>query len=188
VSVLSVVDKAFGAQTGVLQRLIIHVFHKHMESSPTLRDYVLAIIKLGSKGGEFRYKTKIHKIIFLITQEFGLKIATFIPYHFGPWSPEVDDVLNELIREGLLKLDVSTREEIDGAKHTGKVYSFRFTKSGEVEARRALAVIQPEIRKRIEELAKWDLWKLIGYVYVRYPHYATHSAIADDELRVTQDR
>jgi hypothetical protein len=99
----------------------------------------------------------------------------------------VDDVLNELIREGLLELDVSTREEIDGAKHTGKVYSFRITKRGEVEARRALAVIKPEIRKRIEELAKWDLWKLIGYVYVKYPHYATHSAIADDELRVTQN-
>jgi uncharacterized protein YwgA len=159
-----------------------------MESKPTLRDYVLAIIKLGSKGGEFRYKTKIHKIVFLITQEFGLKMASFIPYHFGPWSPEVDDVLDELIGEELLKLDVATREEIDGAKHTGKVYSFRITKSGELETRRALALIPPEIRRRIEELAKWDLWRLIGYVYVRYPHYATHSAIADDELRVTQDR
>jgi uncharacterized protein YwgA len=71
------------------------------EFSPTLRDYVLTIIKLGCKGGEFRYKTKIHKIIFLITQEFGLKIATFIPYHFGPRSPEVDDVLNELNKRGI---------------------------------------------------------------------------------------
>jgi hypothetical protein len=40
----------------------------------------------------------------------------------------------------------------------------------------------PEIRRRMEELARWDPWRLIGYV--RYPHCAGRSAAADDELRM----
>jgi hypothetical protein len=44
----------------------------------------------------------------------------------------------------------------------------------------------PEIRRHAEELARWDLWRLIGYV--RYPHCASRSATADDELRTAQGR
>jgi len=85
-----------------------------------------------------------------------------------------------------LKPDAAIREEIDGAKHTGKAYSLRLTRSGEPEARRALALMTPEIRRHAEELARWDLWRLIGYV--RYPHCASRSATADDELRTAQGR
>jgi hypothetical protein len=95
------------------------------EGGPSLRGYVLSIIKLGSKGGEFRYRTRIHKITFLIAQEFGLGIASFLPYHFGPWSPEVNDVLAELAEEGLVRQRAAICEEIDGAKHAGKAYSLR---------------------------------------------------------------
>jgi uncharacterized protein YwgA len=71
---------------------------------------------LGSRGGEFRYRTRIHKIAFLIAQEFGLRIASFLPYHFGPWSPEVHDALAELAEEGLVRQRAAICEEIDGAR------------------------------------------------------------------------
>jgi hypothetical protein len=34
----------------------------------------------------------------------------------------------------------------------------------------------------MKELLKLSLWELIGYVYVRYPEYATRSAYADELL------
>jgi len=39
------------------------------------------------------------------------------------------------------------------------------------------------VYKYVEEWVKWDVFRLIGYVYVRYPYFASHSATADDELR-----
>jgi uncharacterized protein YwgA len=182
---LHAVDKAWDAAMNVLQYLIARIFHTHMESNLTLRDYVLAIIKLGSSGGVFRYKTKIHKILFILAQEFeelnNLR-SDFIPYHFGPWSYEVEFTIKELMRLGFLEEKLDERDEIDGLQHTGYVYAYRLTRAGQVLAEDAAKKLSPKIRKRIKELLKLNLWTLIGYVYVRYPEYATRSVIADDEL------
>jgi uncharacterized protein YwgA len=156
-----------------------------MESNLTLRDYVLATIKLGSSGGVFRYKTKIHKILFVLAQEFeelsNLR-SDFIPYHFGPWSYDVEFTIKELIRLGFLEEKLDERDEIDGLQHTGYVYAYRLTRAGQVLAEDAVKKLSPKIKKRIKELLKLNLWTLIGYVYVRYPEYATRSMIADEEL------
>ena len=182
---LHAVDKAWDAAMNVLQYLIARIFHTHMESNLTLRDYVLAIIKLGSSGGVFRYKTKIHKILFILAQEFeelnNLR-SDFIPYHFGPWSYEVEFTIKELMRLGFLEEKLDERDEIDGLQHTGYVYAYRLTRAGQVLAEDAAKKLSPKIRKRIKELLKLNLWTLIGYVYVQYPEYATRSVIADDEL------
>jgi uncharacterized protein YwgA len=182
---LHAVYKGWDAAMNVLQYLIARIFHTHMESNLTLRDYVLAIIKLGSSGGVFRYKTKIHKILFVLAQEFeelnNLR-SDFIPYHFGPWSYEVEFTIKELMRLGLLEEKLDERDEIDGLQHTGHVYTYRLTRAGQVLAEDAVKKLSPKIKKRIKELLKLNLWTLIGYVYVRYPEYATRSVIADDEL------
>jgi uncharacterized protein YwgA len=157
-----------------------------MESNLTLRDYVLAIIKLGSsRDGEFRYKTKIHKILFILAQEFeelSWLRNNFIPYHFGPWSYDVEFKIRELVRLGFLEEKLDERDEIDGLRHTGYVYAYRLTRAGRVLAEDAVKKLSPKIKKRIKELLKLNLWTLIGYVYVRYPEYATRSVLADDEL------
>jgi uncharacterized protein YwgA len=157
-----------------------------MESNLTLRDYVLAIIKLGSsRDGEFRYKTKIHKILFILAQEFeelSWLRSDFIPYHFGPWSYEVEFTIKELMRLGFLEEKLDERDEIDGLQHTGYVYAYRLTRAGRVLAEDIVKKLSPKIKKRMEELLKLNLWELIGYVYVRYPEYATRSVIADEEL------
>jgi len=97
-----------------------------------LRGFVLVTIRLGSRRDIFCCRTKIHKVVFLASQEF----ASFILYHFGPWSPEVHDELRKLEDEKLLIQKASTRTV---AGYTAKAYLLRLTKRGKAEARRAAA-------------------------------------------------
>ena len=80
-------------------------------------------------------------------------------------------------------MEAEVCERIDGAEHAGRVYVLRLTGEGKRGARRALAAMPAEIRRRIAELAKWDVWRLVGYVYVRFPQFTSRSAAADDGLR-----
>jgi len=149
------------------------------------RDCVLAAVKLGSRSGIFRYKTKIHKTLFILAQEFeelSQLRSDFIPYHFGPWSYEIEFTIEELVHLGFLEESVDKLDVIDGLKHTGYVYTYRLTRAGRVLAERAVEKLSPKVRKRMKELLKLTVWELIGYVYVRYPEYATRSVLTDDEL------
>ena len=149
------------------------------------RDCVLAAVKLGSRSGIFRYKTKIHKTLFILAQEFeelSQLRSDFIPHHFGPWSYEIEFTIEELVHLGFLEERVNKVDEVDGLKHTGYVYTYRLTRAGRVLAERAVEKLSPKVRKRMKELLKLTVWELIGYVYVRYPEYATRSVLTDDEL------
>jgi hypothetical protein len=154
-------------------------------SVATVRDYVLAVIKLGSRGGVFKYKTKIHKVLFILAQEFeelSWLRNDFIPYHFGPWSYEIEFEIEYLTHLGLLEERVDRLDVIDGLKHAGYVYCYRLTRAGRVFAERAVKELSSKVKKRMKELLKLSLWELIGYVYVRHPEYASRSVYADDEL------
>ncbi len=157
--------------------------------SATVRRCVLAAVKLGSSGGVFRYKTKIHKVLFILAQEFeelSLLHNDFIPYHFGPWSYEVEFEIKTLVHLGFLEERVDKLDEIDGLKHTGYVYCYRLTRAGKVLAERAVKKLSPKVEKRMKELLKLGVWELIGYVLVRYPEYTSRSVYADDELLPTR--
>jgi len=158
-----------------------------MESdrSAAVRDYVLAVVKLGSRGGVFRYKTRIHKTLFVLAQEFeelSWLRNDFVPGHFGPWSYEIEFEVEYLAHLGLLEDRVDRQDVIDGLKHTGYIYYYRLTRAGRVFAGRAVKELSPKIKKRMKELLNLSLWELIGYVYVRYPECASRSVYADDEL------
>jgi uncharacterized protein YwgA len=151
----------------------------------TVRNYVLAVVKLGSSRGVFRFKTRIHKVLFLLAQELeelSWLRSDFIPYHFGPWSYEVEFVIRELVRLGFLEENVEKMDLIDGLRHTGYVYTYRLTRRGRLLAEAALDKINPSVKKRMKRLLKLSIWELIGYLYVHYPDYVTISVSADDEL------
>ncbi len=166
------------------------IFHECVKpDQPLVRDCILAAVKLGSKGGVFMYKTKIHKVLFVLAQEFEELIplrGDFIPYHFGPWSYEVEFEIKYLVHLGFLEERVDKLDEIDGLKHMGYVYTYRLTRVGKVLAERAVKKLSPGVRKRMKELLKLSVWELIGYVLVRHPEYASQSAYADDELLPTR--
>jgi len=148
-----------------------------------VRDYVLVAVKLGSRRGVFRYKTRIHKTLFILAQEFeelSWLRSDFIPYHFGQWSYEVEFAIRELVRLGLLEEEVAKLDEIDGLRHTGYVYTYRLTRAGRVLAESAIKKLSPRIKKKMKELLRLSLWELIGYAYVRYPD--SRSIFTDDEL------
>ena len=51
--------------------------------------------------GEVEGRTKLQKIIFLGQEEMGLeKIFDFDEYHYGPYSEELTDVLEQMIWSG----------------------------------------------------------------------------------------
>ncbi len=153
--------------------------------SAIVRDYVFAVIKLGSRGGIFRYKTRIHKVLFVLAQEFEELSPLrndFIPYHFGPWSYEVEFEIKYLVRLGFLEEKLEKQDEIDGLRHTGYVYAYHLTRAGRVLAEQAVKKLSPKIKKRMKELLELSVWELIGYVLVRYPEYASRSVHVDDEL------
>jgi hypothetical protein len=157
--------------------------------SAVVRDYVLAIIKLGSKGGAFRYKTRMHKVLFILAQEFeelGWLRNDFVPGHFGPWSYEVEFEIRYLVRLGLLKERLDELDEIDGLKHAGYVYTYRLTRAGRVLAGDIVEKLSPKIKKRMKELLNLSVWELIGYVLVRYPEYVSRSIYVDGELLPTR--
>jgi len=150
-----------------------------------VRDYVLVAVKLGSRRGVFWYKTRMHKTLFILAQEFeelSWLRSDFIPYHFGPWSYEVEFAIRELVRLGLLEEEVVKLDEIDGLRHTGYVYTYRLTRAGRALAESAVKKLSPRIKKKMKELLRLSLWELIGYAYVRYPECASRSVFADDEL------
>jgi hypothetical protein len=153
--------------------------------SEAVRNYVLAAIKLGSRGGVFRYRTRIHKVLFILAQEFkelDRLRGGFIPGHFGPWSYEVEFATAELTRMGFLEEEAVKLDEIDGLRHAGYVYYYSLTRAGRVLAEDAVKRLSPQIKKRMKELLKLSLWELIGYVYVRYPEYVSRTVHLDDEL------
>jgi hypothetical protein len=162
--------------------------YMELDRSEVVKDYVLAVIKLGSKDGVFRYKTRIHKVLFILAQEFkelDWLRNDFVPGHFGPWSYEVESATIALTRLGFLEEKVVKLDEIDGLKHTGYVYTYSFTRAGRVLAEDAVKKLRSEVRRKMKELLKLSIWELIGYVYVRHPEYATRSVYADDELLPT---
>ncbi len=153
--------------------------------SMVVRDYVLAVIKLGSRRGVFQYKTRIHKVLFVLAQEFeelSPLRGDFIPYHFGPWSYEVEFEIKYLVRLGFLEERLDKLDEIGGLKHSGYVYTYRLTRAGRVLAESAVKKLSPKIKKRMKKLLKLSVWELIGYVLVRYPEYTSRSVHVDDEL------
>jgi len=149
-----------------------------------VKDCVLAAVKLGSgRGGVFRYKTRVHKILFLLAQEFeelrDLR-GDFIPHHFGPWSYEVEFAVRALVRLGFLEEKLEEHSEIDGLPHAAYAYAYRLTRAGRALAGPAVKRLSPKIKKKMKELLKLDLWTLIGYV--KHPEYASRSVFADVEL------
>jgi hypothetical protein len=159
------------------------------DRSLIVRDYVLAVVKLGTRGGVFRYKTRVHKVLFVLAQEFeelSWLRSDFIPYHFGPWSYEVEFEIKYLVHLGFLEEKLDKLDEIDGLKHAGYVYTYRLTRAGRVLAGDIVEKLSPKIKKRMKELLKLSVWELIGYVLVRYPKYVSQSIYVDGELLPTR--
>jgi len=89
----------------------------------------LLMMLFKASGGKVNSKTKIQKEIYLISIKLGIDLK-FKPHYYGPYSPEVEQGLDELIGAGFIGM---TRKffgiDIDRGFEF-KRYDFEFTESG----------------------------------------------------------
>jgi uncharacterized protein len=112
--------------------------------------------------GEVDGRTKLQKIVFLGQQELGLKkIFDFNEYYYGPYSEELTDILEQLIRSGDIIENIEMHD--DYVKYTYHLSKF----TGIPDE----TVIPENIMDSLKRLSGVPRKKIIDYVYRKYlPH------------------
>lgn len=144
---------------------------------PTKEEFLLAILHFG-KG--VYGKTKLQKLAFLVQREMagGLFDDTFDfqPYYYGPFAPEIYEVVESLEGEDLISVR-ERRTEKDG--DVVLAHDYELTPEGEEEAAEFLDSLpdddQAQVRKLVEAHNFRSLAKLLEYTYEEYPEMAERS-------------
>lgn len=136
-------------------------------------------------GEEIRGKTRLMKLIFLLTKEGGLekvinKQTTFKPYRFGPFDVEVYDAIDALKALGVIEekspteMRFQTVEEIDEDYDADTVY--KLTSSGIAKVQKIVNQLPADIFRKISNYktiyGRKPLVEILHYVYGKYPEYA----------------
>lgn len=141
--------------------------------SPRTR-WILALLLQGE--GNQRYnkpvvgRTRLIKELFVLKMAYGLKEIEyeFIPYWYGPFSPEVYADLEELKHDGVL-------DAREGAG--GEVFSL--TPAGVRTAQETVAGFASAVLERIrdckERFNPMPFEDFVAYVYERWPEYTTRA-------------
>jgi len=142
-----------------------------------VRDLVLLIIGL---LGKVRGTTRLHKIAFLAVKEGGIDVnAEFIPHFYGPWSPDIQKALNELVEARIINVTIDETGIQD--ESPPKIYSL--TENGKKILKVTLARMSREELLRLKFIMRrygfMPLTYLLTYIYTRYPEYTKVSIIRD---------
>ncbi len=120
-----------------------------------------------------RGKTRLQKLLFLLTSKFNLKNnLNFQPNRYGPFSSNLNEEIKNLMDQGLIK-ETNDRE----SKELGYLYTINDQKQEEINkkiAKMDSSVIN-KLHEIVEEFGKMPLNKLLKYVYQRYPEFTTKS-------------
>ncbi|VVB84943.1 Uncharacterised protein [uncultured archaeon] len=144
-----------------------------------LRQVIPLLFLYANNGGSIYGRTRFQKMIFLAQkEEEGVKEwYNFYPHDFGPYSTELQNDLDILAMEGLIR---ESPEEY-GEKIR---YQYLLTRKGTAIIEKVLN--NPEHRKDLNttlkalttiksKYSKLPLEKLINHVYLKYPEYAIFS-------------
>lgn len=137
------------------------------------------LFTIGVLGG-VRGVTRLHKIIFLAKEEGGVDIdAEFIPYYYGPWSPDVQRAINLLVEKRLV--EVMESSNLHGGGSPPKIYVL--THDGRVMLKEILNnVDRKELLKLkiiVSRYGFMPITYLLAYIYSKYPEYSKLSIIRD---------
>ncbi|ARM76612.1 conjugal transfer protein [Acidianus manzaensis] len=122
--------------------------------------------------------TKIQKIFFLLQEEEGKDVGLkFEPYIFGPFSKELDEVLDSLVDQGVIEEKAKPIKDVLTGLVIGykRSYILNDDKDSHVEA---------EVEKFFEKWVVKDRKEILNYVYRKYPQWTRYSVIRDKVLRV----
>lgn len=133
------------------------------------RQFILATIL--NSGGVFESATKLQKLAFLSIYENNLEAFTdFTWYHYGPFSRELQNTVQELSNDQLVVEEEITRTSFSGNEYTLKRISL--TPEGNQVARRVIEEMDPRnktaLLESIDKYGHKALSNIIQYVYSAY--------------------
>lgn len=121
-------------------------------------------------------RTYFQKLFFLIQNElledldFG-----YIKYHYGPFSEELNKLINGLVREGLVQ------ESISVSKQKNVVHCYRLSKRFSKEVEKIIRGINKneleKLKKFCDEYDNYTPSELLKYVYLNYPEWTINSLL-----------
>jgi uncharacterized protein YwgA len=152
---------------------------------PTMERLDLLALAFYLSGGRIKGLTRLHKIVFLLQEEFGLRGYEFTPSKYGPWSRDLAEDVERLIGEGLIGVE----------EFSDPVYSFMQENPAKLlvashsllERGRAVfermylenKLLALEMRRRVRSYSAVPITYLLAYVYKKYPSYASNSVIRE---------
>jgi uncharacterized protein YwgA len=125
-------------------------------------------------------RTMFVKELFVMSKEDAPNIEevfNFEPNKYGPYSSSFQNILTNLVKNGLVIEEHLSEEENEGNER----YDYSLTKTGEMHAQtvrkkfsdKEWAIL--DSKKRMME--RMGLWGLLHYVYTSYPDYTVRSEL-----------
>jgi hypothetical protein len=104
---------------GSWANLVRHTRSRHTGMNPAIRELIPAIVSYVTDHGGYLTKTKLLKLLYLFDVEyFRVHRRTFSGFnwkffHLGPWTPEFDPIVQDLVDGGDLTEASSTRTDYE---------------------------------------------------------------------------
>lgn len=120
------------------------------------------IIELLSGLGKVEGRTKLQKIVFLGQMELGLpKLFNFDKYHYGPYSWELTETIEDLIAAGYIREEKEYCEDYI-------TYVYRLSDFALSEVEKSVGQISEDKIEILKKLAELPRSAIIEYVYRKY--------------------
>ena len=147
-----------------------------------VRQTLPLILTFANEGQPVEGRTRLQKMIFMLLQQatFLRGAYDFVPHNYGPYSPELQNDIDDLIREDYLIVNFKTVEE-------GKIkYEYRITQRGASLIRKIstdkelnrkfkfskILILAEKIKSDVNTM---DLSSLLSEIYQKYPDFARYS-------------
>jgi uncharacterized protein YwgA len=133
----------------------------------TRRQYLL--LELIDALGVIKGRTRMQKLMFLLQKQSDVsRFFEFRPHYYGPYSRELTEMLAALVRAGLVKEDITEKDEM-------REYAYSVTELGkDLLAKSKQTYEEKSITKAVQVVKKIDIQyahraELVDYVYSSYP-------------------
>jgi len=124
------------------------------------------VLKILDSVGSVRGRTKFQKLVFLAQEEAGLpRLFSYRPYHYGPYSQELFNLIDELKLGGYIEEKCNISEDFIE-------YEYLITPRGKEQLssleKKPPTTISSDTLKKIKKLNKQPRNEIISYVYQKY--------------------
>jgi uncharacterized protein YwgA len=128
-------------------------------------------------------RTRLQKMVFRVQQEHPGAVGAggfpFEPYDYGPYSPELAEMISDLIEAGELSETQRTLEDGERVK-----YKYELKPDGRERVEETLRDGESELLQHIERIKQqynqMALPDVLDEIYSEYPAYATESNYSRD--------